>query len=326
MPQQPTITDVHVDAVLSNISVAYTQQPSSLIATRVFPVIPVSKKSDKYYSYTKNDWFRDEARVRADATESVGSGYNLSTTGYDCLVYALHKDIGDQTRSNADSPINLDRDATEFVTSRLMLRMERDWAASYFTTGVWATDLTGVAGAPGASQFKQWSDYAASDPITDIETGKRAILAVTGFMPNKLVVGYDVMRYLQHHPDIVDRYKYTSSSVITEDMLARLFNVDEFMVARSIFATNNEGETQAYSFVHGKSALLCYSAPSPGLLTPSAGYTFAWSGVSGGLGTTVAMRRFRMDKLKADRIEGEAAWSNKVVGSDLGCFYATAVA
>lgn len=325
MPQ-PTLTDVHVDAVLTNMSVAYLQNPGVFIASRVFPAIPVSKKSDKYYVYTKNDWFRDEAAPRADASESVGSGYNLSSTSYDCEVYAIHKDIGDLTRANADSPINLDRDATEFTTSRILLRMERDWAAKYFATSIWGTDLTGVAGAPGASQFTQWSDYANSDPITDIETGKRAILATTGFMPNTLVVGYDVFRYLQHHPDVVDRYKYTSSSVITEDMLARLFNVDRLFVARSIYASNNENETAAYSFIHGKAALLCYAAPSPGLLAPSAGYTFLWTGVSSGMGQPVVMRRFRMDKLKADRVEAEAAWIHKVVATDLGVFYATAVA
>ena len=71
----------------------------------------------------------------------------------------------------------------------------------------------------------------------------------------------------------------------------------------------------------GNSALLCYSAPNPGLLTPSAGYTFMWTGVSGGLGTTVGVSRFRMEELKADRVEGEIAFDNKVVGADLGYFW-----
>ena len=67
MPQ-PTQNQVHVDAILTNISVAYMQQQQNFIATRVFPVVPVSKQSDKFFTYTKNDWFRDEAQRRADAT------------------------------------------------------------------------------------------------------------------------------------------------------------------------------------------------------------------------------------------------------------------
>ncbi len=46
---QPTASDVHVDAVLTNLSVAYIQEQDAYIATKVFPVIPVDKKSDKYY-------------------------------------------------------------------------------------------------------------------------------------------------------------------------------------------------------------------------------------------------------------------------------------
>jgi hypothetical protein len=78
MPQ-PNINSVHVDAILTNISVAYLQNQDNFIADKVFPIIPVDKKSDKFFTYTKNDWFRDEAQRRAPGTESAGGGYNLST-------------------------------------------------------------------------------------------------------------------------------------------------------------------------------------------------------------------------------------------------------
>lgn len=323
---QPTQYSVHIDAILTNISVAYIQQAENFVATKVFPIVPVDKQSNKYFKYTKNDWFRDEAQVRADATESAGGGYNLSTDSYSAQVWAFHKDIGDQTRANADTPINLDREATEFVTMRLMLRQELDFQSKFFTTGVWGTDATGVAGTPSAGEFKQWSDFANSDPLEDIEAAKEYILQTTGFMPNTLVLGYQVFRKLKNHPDLVDRIKYTTSNVITEDMIAKMFGVDRVLVTRSVKATNNEGATQAYAFVHGKAAMLCYSAPSAGLLQPSAGYTFAWTGVSSGLGQTIGTSRFRMESLKSDRIEAEAAWDNKVVASDLGYFFATCVA
>lgn len=327
MPQ-PAIQDVHIDSLLTNVSVAYFQAPSQkFIAPQVFPVIPVDKQSNKYLIYNKNDWFRDEAQKRADSTESVGSGFNLSNTSYQADVWAIHKDIGDQLLANADSVLNLSADASRFVMQRLMLRMELQWIADFFKTGVWGTnDLTGVAGVPAANQFRQWSDYTNSDPINDIETGKENILSVTGFMPNTLVMGYQVFRQLQNHPDLIDRYKYTQSSVITEELMARLFGVERILVSRAIYATNNEGETAAYSFITGKNALLLYVPPSPGLLTPSAGYTFVWTGVSGGLQQPVVIRRFRIEEKRCERVEGEMAFANKVVGADLGQFYATAVA
>lgn len=323
---QPSQNAVHIDAILTNISVAYMQMEQNFVSTRVFPLVPVDKQSNKFFKYTKNDWFRDEAQVRADATESAGGGYNLSTDSYNATVWAFHKDVGDQTRANADAPINLDREAAEFVTSRLLLRKEVDWQESFFTTGVWGQDYTGVASSPSSNQFIQWSDYTNSDPIEDIEEGKEEILSTTGFMPNTLVLGYQAFRKLKNHPDLVDRIKYTSAQTITEDMLARMFEVDRVMVTKSVKATNNEGAAEAYNFVFGKSAMLCYSAPSAGLLQPSAGYTFGWTGVSGGLGATIGTSRFRMDSVKAERIETESAWDHKVVAADMGVFWSTCVA
>ena len=323
---QPTQSQVHIDAILTNISVAYMQQASNFVATKVFPLVAVDKQSNKFFKYTKNDWFRDEAQVRADATESAGGGYNLSTDSYAAQVWAFHKDVGDQTRANADTPINLDREAAEFVTSRILLRQEIDWQSTFFTTSVWGKDYTGVAGTPSTDEFKQWSDYANSDPLEDIEAGKELILSTTGFEPNTLVLGYQAFRKLKNHPDLVDRIKYTSSNVITEEMMARMFQVDRVLVTKSVKATNKEGASGAYSFVHGKSAMLCYSAPNAGLLQPSAGYTFGWTGVSGGLGATIGTSRFRMESLKSERIEAEAAWDHKVIASDLGVFFSSVVA
>ena len=313
---QPTPSDVHVDAVLTNISVAYIQRQDHFCAGRVFPIVPVEKQTDKYYTYTKADWFRDEAKRRAPATESAGSGYGLSTASYSCDVFAMHKDVPDQVRQNADSPINCDRDATEFVTQRLLLRMEKQWAADYFTTSVWDTDST---------PSNLWDNYATSDPISDIETAKRTILVNTGFMPNTLVLGYDVFKALKNHPDLVDRFKYTQAAILTEELMARVFGVERILVAMAINNTAVEGETASYSFVHGKHALLCYVNPTPSLLAPSAGYIFSWRGVSRGLGQDVGVKRFRQEQLEADRVEGQIAFDDKVVATDLGYFFNGAV-
>jgi hypothetical protein len=325
MPQ-PTSSQVHVDAILTNISVAYLQRAESFIADKVFPVVPVDKQSDKYFVYSKNDWLRDEARVRTDGTESVGSGYNITTDNYYADVFAIHKDIGDQTRANADAPINVDREAAEFVTHRLLTRREIQFVTDFMTTGKWSKDITGVAASPTTNQTIQWSDYTNSDPIEDIEAGKASILSTTGLEANTLVLGYDVFRRLKNHPDLVDRIKYTSSQTITEDMLARMFDIERVLVSKSVKATNAEGATGAYSFTTGKTALLAHVAPSPGILTPSAGYTFSWTGVSQGLGLTIGTSTFRLESLRATRVEAELAFDNKVVASDLGYFWNSIVA
>lgn len=321
MPQ-PTLTSVHVNAPLSNVSVAYLQKQTDFVASRIFPVIPSDKKSNVYYKYTKDDWFRDEALPRAPGTESAGSGYSVTNTdSYDCVKYAIHKDIPDDVRANADAVLKPDMEASEFVTRRLLLRQEIQWAADFFTTGKWGTDKTVTF---------TWDDFANSDPIGDIRTGIATVFQNTGFKPNKLTLGYQVFIKLIDHPDIVARIQGGSTTgmpaLVNEEMLARIFGLEEVIVCGAVKNTAAEGATGAYSFVQGKSALLCYSAPAPGLMTPSAGYTFYWTGVSDGLGLSIGTRKFRMEHLKADRVESELAFANKVIASDLGYFFGSVVA
>ena len=298
------------------MSVAYQQEAENFIASRVFPTIPVAKQSDIYFTYTQGDFFRDQAKVRADGTESAGSGYGLSTASYSSQVWALHKDIGDQVRANSDSPLDPDMDATRFLTQQMLIRQERDWAGNYFTTGVWDTDST---------PSTLWS-ASGSDPIADIEAGKNAILSNTGYLPNTLVLSYNTYSILKNHADFVDRYKYTSADSISAELLARIVEVDRIFVMKGVYNGAAEGATASYSQIGDKDALLCYVAPQPGLMTVSAGYNMTWSGVGGGLGTSSAVSRFRMDHLRADRIEIQSAWDFKVVASPLGYFFSNAVA
>ena len=309
MPQ-PTSSDVHVDAILSNMSVAYMQEAYAFVAGRAFPTVNVQKQTDKYVTYSQADFFRDQVQRRADGTESAGTGYSLSTATYNAEVYALHKDIGDQTRANADIPLNMDMDATRFLSQQMLIRQEVQWASDAFTTGVWGTDAT-----PGTL----W-DAASSTPIADVETAKNAVLTNTGYVPNCVIMSYKVFSALVDNSDIVDRIKYTSQESVTEELLARLFGVDRVLIMAATYNTANEGATASYSLVGDKDGLVCYTPANPGLMVPSAGYNMVWTGVSAGLGTGAAVSRDRIEERKADRIEIEAAFDFKIVSSALGYF------
>lgn len=317
----PTRSAVHVDSILTNISVAYAQNANNFISTQVFPVVPVMKQSDKYFTYDKNDFLRDEMEQRADGAESAGAGYKLSTATYSCDVWALHKDIGDQTRANADAPLNVDQDAVNFLTQKALIRRERQWVTDSFTTGVWGTDKT------GGTDFTRWSDQSGSDPFVDIDAGREEILKNTGFESNTLVLGYQTFKALTRHPLVKEMYKYTSAESITVEMLARAFELDRVLVSRAAYATNKEGGTGAYDFAAGKNAMLCYVNPTPSLMTPSAGYTMTWQGLEGSTdGQRINRYDLRGSGRPADRIEIEAAFDNKIVATDLGYFFSGAVA
>lgn len=315
---QPTPTDVHADAPLTDLSIAYIQEETNFIAEGIFPTVSVAKQTDKFYTYTKNDWFRDEAKKRAPSSESAGSGFGLSTDTYSCDVWAFHKDIDDQVRANADAAINLDADAARWVTQVLLIRRERQFVSDYFGAGIWDTNKV------GGSDFTKWSDVA-SDPQKDIQDGVKTMMQTTGLAPNVLAVAFDVHQALQRHPLIKDQYKHVSAESITADMIARFFELDAYLIFRAAYATNEEGATGAYSFIAGSDALLVHRASAPGLLIPSAGYNFVWTGLTGMSDLGFRINTLEMPLKKADRIEGEFAFDMKPVATDLGYFFSGAV-
>ena len=319
MPQ-PTLSDIHVDRALTDLSVRFTQSADMFIASKVFPQVRVPYRSDVYYTYDRSYWYKTDAQLRGPGTESAGSGYEVSTDSFSCDVYAIHRDLSDQVRANADTQISLEKDATEFCTQHLLQRREQAWVETYFTTGIWGTDVT------GGTDFATWNDYASSDPIADLENGVLAMARETAYKPNTLVMGAEVWRQLKHHPDFLERIKYTQKGVVTEDLLAGLIGVDKVHIAWSVKNTAPEGVAAAYAFNLGKNALLMHVAGSPGLNTPSAGYTFTWSGLFGGGKNGIRIKRFRMEHIESDRVEGEEAIDQKLVAAELGYFLSGAVA
>lgn len=339
MPQ-PTVTDVHVNVPLTNISIAYIQQQQAFRAAEIFPLIPVQKMSDKYFYYTKDYWFTNEAKVRADGAESEGTGYGVdSSNSYSCDIYALHHDLGDRVVLNADSPLNMQRDSTLFLTQKLLLAREKKFVDNFFVDTAWTTEVDGCTAATLTAGYgtpetaiAYWNDYTNSTPVLDIRHYKMAMASATGFVPNTLVLGPHVFEALCMHPDILERVKYGgtpgSPAVVSEQALAQVLGIDRVVVPMAVLNSAGEGKTASYDFLYGKHALLCYSNPTPSLLTPSAGYTFGWTGYlmggggyqNAGSGGWFAVRDFRIEWRRALRIEAEMAMDMKLVAQDLGIF------
>ena len=339
----PDVSDLHVNIPLTNVSIAYIQSSDAYIAHKIFPKVTVQKQTDIFWKYSKSDWRRTDGVVRAPATESAGSGWNMETGSYRAAVYAIHKDIDAQTRANADSNFNVDADAARFVTNQLMLKRDLDWCNSFFVTGnggnggtggtLWAVEYQGVASAPsGSYQFLQWNDDA-SDPIGDVGQWVLNFRQLTGFMPSVMVLGAAVLLVLKNHPDILDRIKYTQKGIVTEDLLATLFGVPKVITAYATYTTVaqvNDGAAQdaaaTYNFIASPySAALYYVPDGPSLMTPSAGYTFTWNGYLGGNKEGIRIDRFYQRHIKADRVEGEMTYDMHLVSADCGAFINTAV-
>lgn len=318
-----TTARVHYSRPLTNVSVAFFQSADNFIAQQVFPRVPVQYRSDTYWKWPRDAWNRSDAAKRAPSTESAGTHYGIETDSYTCEVWALHADVSDMERANADPQHNLDATRARLITQQMMIRWEREWHSSFFAPLVWSNEITGVAASPTGNQTLQW-DNDSSDPVEFLDEQKELMHTRTGgYSPNTLVLTMPTWRALKNHPLVRDRINFASgdsaAKTVTKQAFASLIEVDRVLVSQAVHNTANEGGTETNAFIGGKHALLCYAAPSPALQEPSAGYTFVWNGIPGGI-EGFSTKTFRMEEIESDRIETQAAWGHKLVADEMATF------
>ena len=318
---QPTHTDQHVNAVLTNMSVAWFQEMSRFQASAAAADVPVMKQSDIYYQYDMDVFFRDNMARRAPATESQGTGYTTVTKDYRCDVWALHHDIPDENRANTDSPLSPDADGTQLLTQSACIRLERDWLDTYWKTGVWGTDGT---------VSNKW-DTSGSDPVQDIDNASIKIEETTGRTPNVLIITRKVWNALKHNASIIDRYKQTTPAAMTTQLVAQLCDIDQILVCRAVYdSQGTEGLDASMGFMTGDDgALLIYRNPSAGLRQPSAAYRFVWTSLADTSvppsGMAPSISSFRMPLKRSDRLEIQMSWVHKVICPEMGYFIADTI-
>lgn len=325
MPQ-PTSSQVHVNRLLTNLSVAYIQETDKFAALKVFPGLNVTNKTNKYATYSKDDFLRDEMVERAPSTESAGGGYAIDlNSDYLCKRYSFHVDEDWDTEANADDPLNPATDAALYLSQKSLIKLEVLFATQFFTTGVW-TGGTKAAGTAGdlvaGTDFVPWDDVS-STPIEDVDAQKESIEGQTGYLPNMLTMSRPVWNSLRNHPDIVDRVKHTSSEAVATGIVARLMELDSIVIGAAVRNTVAKGLPGTTSYIFGKHALLTYSPSSVSLRRPLAGLTFRWTGLRGSVdGSTVSS--FDMPNIKSTRHEIEMNIDMEVVAPTVGAFFSGA--
>ena len=329
-----TPSQVHIDQPLSNLTLAYVQSQDTFIADKVFPVVGVSKQSDKYYIYDRANMNRaGDVKVLAPRTEVNRIGMAISDSSYFTDVRGLGMDFDEQTIANEDDVLEIRSAGAQTLMMRMLLDREANFASTFFVNGVWTNSVTGAANGAGVPVL--WSDYTNSTPIQNVTLALRtAQLASGGFKPNTMVVGKEVRDTLINHPDILSRLNGGSTinnpALVTDGKLAEIFGVENFFVMEAVSNTAAEGLAEANGFIGGKNVLLCYTPKATGLMTPAAGMTFAWNNIPGVSNLGVTVESYSDDALKrqqvAEHIQVKMSYDMKVVGPDLGYFFNAIVA
>lgn len=293
----PLKSQLHVNQLLSNVSVKY--QNAEYIWDKVFPQVPVMKDTDLYRVYDRN--FKVPETKRTPKGVAREFQFEVSTASYALEQHALKDYVGVDEEDNYDQG-SLKVDTTENLTDAIYRRIELS-VASLFTTTNWSLNVSLAAA-------NAWNaNTTVSDPVPVVDTGTSTVIANSGKTPNFMVIPRDGFVAAKNHTSILDRVKYTSSE-LTQSMLAGLFGVNELHVSTAVQDTAAEGLASTISFMWGDVAFLGWKPASPGLKTPSCGYTF--------IKNAPRVRSWFDDERNADAIEVEVKFAPKVVASLTG--------
>ncbi len=313
----PTVQSVHVQAALTDLSIAYRQE-SPAVSDLIFPRVSVTKMSNKYYVWNKGDMWRNEAKKRAPSADFARVGIRVSTDNYTAIQYALEYLIADEVRANADTGIELESTAAMYLVDQLNLQKDLDFAADFFTTSSgWASGTVSTA----------WDTVTTGTPVTNIVAAIATIRRALGGSNQHKIVGLGGVKIrsaLLTSDQVRDRTKYVQAGTYQalENSLAGALGLDELIFSEREYNTAKEGRAASYSPVFDNDFLVVAVPRNPGLSTPSAGYTFAWD--ENGKGDMYT-EMYREENRKSDVLRAVCYYDQKQTGTDLGVFFSNPV-
>lgn len=288
----------YVDPVLSNLSVDY--QNTSFLSEKIFPVFFVDKPTGIYFEYDKSK-FRPNSDLRAPGQRANKVDYAFTQKTYGPIIeHALETDLLDETENLQDAPLNNYEDATENLTNELAIRKEIDCFDILNTVGNFSSTTTITAA------DDKFSAYGTADVIARIKGMVDRVKKATLKQSNEMTVlmGYDVLRTLEEHPQFMERIKYSQKGVMTVDILKELLGVKEILVSEAEKNTSKEGQTDVLDYIASDNVWVIYINPRVAKKTVTYGLTLrmtrglAGKGLpvsKGGLPRLVKTQRFELE-------------------------------
>ena len=133
---------------------------------------------------------------------------------------------------------------------------------------------------------------------------------------NTMVISRTVFEVLKQHPQIVEKIKYSQNAILTAQLIAAVFEVEQLLVAGGIENTAQEGQTITADFLWGKSVVLAHVEDTPDLMAPNFGRTFGWTGEVGQDG--VLVESYRQDNIRSDVHRARQDVDEKIIGAKAG--------
>lgn len=305
MPQGST----RVDKALTNFSVQYKDMEA--IFPKFLPTIPVVKESDKYWIYNRDVTLTDSRRANGAPANAVT--WDASTSSYSVTEHSLKDSLTDRDRDNADNVFQLRVDTTEFLQAQIMRRQEFEVKKIIFTTTTFSNNVS-------LDTNTSWvGNTTTSAPVQTVLSGTSVIVLNAGKRPNTMVMGNNAFDSLRENVNIQERIKYVQQSIITEKIIASLFDIQQVHVGRMALDSSQDGLAASLGFLWDTDkALLAFFGPT-GRKMASAAVGFRKLSK----GNPWRVKRWRDEEIEGDWIEVQSMFSPKATATLSGYLFSS---
>lgn len=262
-----------VDKLLTDVSNGLFQEIAFFGSERLLTPKSVTQQSGIIGKYGTN-----HLRVHANWMGGRGEAPRVSlvsrdvTNKYYIEDHGLEGVVTQSDYRNVEKPYDAELDETLHLTYANLVAKEVALATSMGDNTI-VTNYTALTGS------SQWSDFANSDPISNILTGRKTVRDNCGFPADTAWCEYDVFETLRVHPQIWDRlgFKYNQSGQLTQDNVASALNVDRLLVFKGVYDSSSEGQTKSITPIWGKHLWFGVLPQNAALRQQSGGYYVTYS-------------------------------------------------
>lgn len=254
-----------VDPVLSQVALGYRN--AAYIGTTLMPIISCPKSGVRLMKFGKEAFVKYNMR-RAPGADTATVQYGYASDPIALVQDALNGKVPREWLRDAESIplVSHGTRAINNVMNSMHLGLEIEIAEIAMNP-----DNYGSNNKITLSGSDKWTspDSKLGKTIRDY---RESIRSQIGVYPNKFQLSPGDFNAIKEHPEVTERFKYTSSDSITEKMLANFFEVDEVVVGKSVW-TPDESSPLRDCWNH---STLTYVPPEGQreMDSPSYGYTY----------------------------------------------------
>lgn len=271
---QPTLSAVRlIDPVLTQLAVSY--RDNRFYWDTLAPVVRSEQRTGQYTIYDKEYWFaRPEGGDRGPLAPYTRLGWGVSSASYECHEIGWEEQLSQVVAAASQLPEALLQTNIAHLANMIQLELEHRVAEASFNA---ATSVFGTNTANLGNSDK-W-DVATSDPVGKVKEVSRSIHQATGASVHTMVINPQTWDELSEHPTLINKFKYTSTSILGTSEVAQALGVPRIVVADTLRVNATLGSpadsvtAPATTYLYGKRAMFLASG-NGGQVNPFS--TFMW--------------------------------------------------